>query len=500
MIFIDIQPDSLSPRGKQIARLEPARLLELGFMMSLLEKSANRFNTSSSQHQVSDLPPFVAYFRQFLLDMLSVVPYESILCAVAHCRNKSTADLCTRMIKKLSIQFPFSLAMYASSFVAAFKIQHRKSGEASMTEFFDQLPFEDCAYFIWLKAKYLKGTSSKAAVTSFSEEIFTDPYIFISLHLLDEDALYLRNLVQRSLEQVETLSEVRAVSNKSATDLYSWSNAGSSSSKQGAKTLKSPISVLSEGRDMLHPKTDISTLHKPDRRPRTYDETMKALDNARGGQFDLCIGILCGFMYQHVRVPFTELNPMTFWKSLRHHIAPYSDVFKNDSEFWTSILKRCQRAITKGSQVAEHTYDAKLKFLVNNIDPETKGHTTPTASEHSMYTFEKKLKELCWERGITKDKPVDRVVHNWKAYFEHENCPMAKIASAHRSLISRWIKWSLMIHELRLTLENHITIAIPGLVNSGKTQLIRSLFGLDVSVQRLLCCYRVYSNRTQVKK
>ena len=452
-------------------------------MMSLLEKSADRFN-NSTQVKTSDLPPFVTYFKQFLLDMLSVVPYESILCAVAHCHNKRTADLCTRMIKKLDIQFPFSLTTYASSFVAAFKIQHRKSGEASMAEFFNQLPFEDCAYFIWLKAKYLKGTSSKTAVASFSEEVFTDPYIFVSLELLDDGALYLRKLVQQSLEQVNTLSEVRAVSNKSATDLYSWSN---SSSKQGARTLKSPISVLIEGRGILHPKKDMSTPHKSDTRPRSYDETMRVLDNARGGQIDLCTGVLCGFMYQHVRVPFTEFNPMTFWKSLRHRIAPYSDVFKNDSEFWTSILKRCQRAITKGSQVAEHTYDAKLKFLVNNIDPETKGHTTPTASEYSMYTFEKKLKELCSERGITKDKPIDRIVHAWNAHFERENCPMAKVASTHRSLVSRWIKWSLMIHELRLTLEKHITIAIPGLVNSGKTQLIRSLFGLDVSIHvRLL--------------
>ena len=451
-------------------------------MMSLLEKSANRFN-STSQLQPTDLPPFVTYFKQFLLEMLTVVPYESILCAVAHCRNKRTADLCTRMIKRLHMEFPFSLTTYASSFVAAFKAQHRKSGDASMAEFFNQLPFEDCAYFIWLKAKYMKGTTSSAAVASFSDEIFTDPYIFVSLGLLDDDALYLRQIVQQSLKQVNTLSEVRAVSNKSATDLYSWSSVGSSSSKQEVRSLKSPISVLIEGREVLHPKNDTSIPHKSGLRLRSYDETMKVLNNARGGQFDLGIGVLCGFMYQHVRVPFTDFNPMTFWKSLRHHIAPYSDVFKNDSEFWTSILKRCQRAIAKGSQVAENTYDAKLKFLVNNIDPETKGHTTPTASEYSMYTFEKKLKELCLERGITKDRVIDRIVLAWKTHFECGDCPMAKVALTHRSLISRWIKWSLMIHELRLTLEKHITIAIPGLVNSGKTQLIRSLFGLDVSTQ-----------------
>ena len=479
-----MQPDSLSPRGKQIASLEPGRLLELAFMMSLLEKSANRFNSLSKQRP-NDLPPFVSYFKQFLLDMLSVVPYESILCAVAHSRNKRTAKRCTNMIKKLDIQFPFSLTTYASSFVAAFKIQHQKSGEASMADFFGQLPFEDCAYFIWLKAKYMR-----AAVASFSENVFTDPYIFVSLNLLDDDALYLRKLVQQSLGQVNTLSEVRAVSNKSATDLYS---AGSGSSKQGGRNLKSPILVLIEGRGVLHPKDDSSTPQKLDSGPRSYVETMKVLDNARGGgNFDVCVGVLCGFMYQHVRVPFTESNPMTFWKSLRYRIAPYSDVFKNDSDFWTALLTRCQRAITKGSQVAEHTYDAKLKFLVNNIDPETKGHTTPTASEYSMYTFEKKLKELCSDRGITKDNAIERIVLAWTEHFKYEDCPMAKVASTHRSLIARWIKWSLMIHELRLTLEKHITIAIPGLVNSGKTQLIRSLFGLDVSLGMKVYCIADY--------
>ena len=411
--------------------------------------------------------------------MLTVVPYESIMCAVAHCRDKRTAELCTRMIKRLRIEFPFSITTYASSFVAAFKIQHQKSMKASIAEFFDHLPFEDCAYFIWLKAKYMKG-SSKAAVASFSEEIFTDPYIFAALDLLSDDALYLRLMIQRSLDQVKSLSEVMAVSSFSAADLYSWSSAGT---EQETKSLKSPVSVLVEGREVLHPRNDTSSPHKSDSRLRSYDETMRVLENARGGQFDLCIGVLCGFMYQHVRVPFIEFNPMTFWKSLRHHIAPYSDVFKNDSEFWTSILKRCQRAIAKGSQVAEHSYDAKLKFLVNNIDPETKGHTTPTASEYSMYTFEKKLKELCSSRKITKDTPIDRIILAWKTHFEKEACPMAKVASSHRSLISRWMKWSLMIHELRLTLEKHITIAIPGLVNSGKTQLIRSLFGLDVSAR-----------------
>ena len=102
-----------------------------------------------------------------------------------------------------------------------------------------------------------------------------------------------------------------------------------------------------------------------------------------------------------------------------------------------------------------------------------------------MYTLEKNLKELCLKRQITKETSVERMVCAWKSLFEH--CPMVNVASSHHALICRWIKWSLMIHELRLVLEKHITIAIPGLVNSGKTQLIRSLFGLDVSLTIIVC-------------
>lgn len=452
-------------------------------MMTLLERSPIRFSRSTGDLH-TESPPFFNYFKQFLHELVSVVPFESILCAIAHCNNRRTAELCTRIIKKLEVDFQFSLTTYASLFVAAFKVQHQnKSIEASIADFLDQQPFEDCAYFMWLKAKYQKNTSTKAAVNSFSDEVFTDPYIFGSQELLCSEALYLQKVVQCSLKQVNSLSEVNAVSNKSAADLYKWSRVDSSlKSKQGLRSLKSPISIIVEGREILHQSNDTTPLQQCEEvvsKHTSYEEMMEVLHNARGGHFDLCIGVLCGFMYQHVRVPFTEFNPMTLWKSLYHKIAPYSDAFKNDSDFWTSILKRCQRAISKGSQAVERTYAAKLKFLVTNIDPESKANSTPTSSEYSMYTLEKKLEELCSERGIVREKPIDRIVHAWKSYFK--DCPLANVASSHQSLITQWIKWSLLIHELRLTLERHITIAIPGLVNSGKTQLIRSLFGLDVS-------------------
>jgi hypothetical protein len=482
-----LQLNKLSPGCRKLAKFEPDDLLEFAFMMSLLERRPHRSSSPSSQPtHLSQSTPFFDSFKKFLRDIAEVVPYESILCTIAQCHDKKVVERDLRILKKLGFEFPFSLSMYASSFVTIFKIQHETSVEAS---FLKQQPLEDFAYFMWSKAKYMKGTSTKPGVDSFSAEVFTDSYMFGSQDILSDDSLHLQKMVQSSLRSINSLSEVEAISSKPASHLYKPSGAApvaSSVPSQEPKCLNSPIAVLISGREALHRNSDNSAVRLYEEmtsQPQSYDETMKVLKNARRVHFDFCTRVLCGFMHQHVRVPFTEVNPMTFWKHLRYQIAPYSDILKDDSEFWTSLLKRCQRAITKGSQVVERTYNSKLEFLITNIVPEadSEAHPTATSTEYSTYMLEKKLKAICSERNIGEQTSVDKMVLEWQKNFR--GCPMANIAPSHRSLISRWIKWSLTVHELRLLLENHITIAITGLVNSGKTQLIRSLFGFDVRMQ-----------------
>ena len=472
------QLDRLSPRSRQLAKLEPEVILEFAFTMSLLETCPNRLNCSGSQPGESS---FFKFFEKYLRDIASVVPYESILCTVAQCNNKQVVERCMRTVKELKAEFPFSLMMYTSLFVHTFKIQHREQKWTSTgPNFFDQQPFEVCAYFTWSKAKYTaKGIPSKAAVESFSKEVFADPYIFRSQDPHSEELLYLRKMVQDSLKQVNSLSEVEAISSKSAADLYNMNyyNTGpSSTSEKESVSLQSPIEVLKDGRETLHRNIDKSALISE---PHSNEEAMKIIKQIRKIHIDFCIRVLCGFVYQHVQVPFTEANPMTYWKHLRYKIAPYSDILKDDSIFWVSLLNRCQRAIAKGSQVAERTYNSKLKFLVSNIVPESEAHTAITSTEYSVYMLEKKLEKVCSEREIKKETSIDQMIHEWQTFFK--GCPLENVADSHRSLVSRWIKWSLMVQELRLMLENHITIAITGLVNSGKTQLIRSLFAFDVS-------------------
>jgi hypothetical protein len=441
--------------------------------MSLLERCPNRLNFTGSQ---PDKSPFFKEFEAYLRNIASVVPYESILCTVAHCNNKQVVQRCMSVIKSLKAKFPFSLMMYSSLFVHTFKIQHQDQGEM-LTVLFDELPFEVCAYFSWSKAKYTARnmTSSKAAVESFSKEIFAEEYIFRSQ---DPNKESLKEMVQDSLQQVDGLLEVEAVSSKTAADLYDMNYYDAGPSSKNELSVESPIEMLINERKTLHGVQNIneSALGETTSESEPYSkEVMKSIKHFHKIHIDFCTRVLCGFVYPQVQVPFTEVNPMTFWSHLHFRIAPYFELLEDDSKHWPSLLKRCERVIAKGSKLTERTYHGKLKFLVCNADPNTKALTD---IEYSMYMLEKELKKISEQKAIS-EKSIKQMVHDWQDIFK--DCPMANVVPSHRSLISQWIKWSLMIHELRLTLENHITIVVTGMANSGKTQLLRSLFGFDVS-------------------
>jgi hypothetical protein len=452
--------------------MEPEVILKRAFTMSLLEICPNRLNCPGSQPGES---PFFKYFEGYLRDIASVVPYESILCTVAHCNNQQVVKRCMSVIKGLQAKFPFSLMMYASLFVHTFKILHQGQGEA-LIELFDELPFEVCAYFSWSKAKYTaKNISSKAAVDSFSKGMFAEEYMF------RPDKESLKEMVQDSLQQVDGLLEVDAVSRKTAADLYDMKYSDAGPSSKSELSVESPIDVLINRRKELHQVQNIDesalgeTTSESEPYSRSKEEIVKIIKHFHKIHIDFCTRVLCGFVYPQVQVPFTEVNPMTFWSHLHFRIAPYFELLEDDSKHWPSLLKRCERVIAKGSKLTERTYHGKLKFLVCNADPNTKALTD---IEYSMYMLEKELKKISEQKAI-REKSIEQMVHNWQDIFKE--CPMANVVPSHRRLISRWIKWSLMIHELRLTLENHITIVVTGMANSGKTQLLRSLFGFDVS-------------------
>ena len=490
-------------------------------MMALLEKQQKRIDQSSDVQ--GEFSPLFAFIKRFLHQIATVVPYESILCTIAYGNHKDTILRCINLIKNLNVEFPFSLTMYASVVVALVRL-HGSDLElpADVSH-----PLEDYAYYAWLTTKLMDtrmrnlhaslqpdNQSEKQALQPIgigpvnfshfsqlsSSLLLANPLFNIDESKGDEYLTYLQEMAQEALKQ-QNVSQASAISDKSAVDLYKF--------QRDNLSLKSPIQALVQGREKLHKLSSCDGRGTSIRGANS--EMITVLKNARGGQFDLCIGVTCGFMYQNVRVPFTEENPVTIWKTFRLAFGSIWDMIISSNsppKAIYSMTKRCEKLISKGTDIAKSMYDGKLKFLISHIDPAVSAHAAQSSDEYSIYTSERKLKDLCSKRRITAETAIDDIVSTWRSHFEHDTSeldgqkrnqkkkeastyyPLLDVAKSHRTLIARWIKWSLMVNDLRSKLEQYTTIAVAGLVNSGKTQLMRNLFGLDVS--RCLCPHFTY--------
>ena len=100
------------------------------------------------------------------------------------------------------------------------------------------------------------------------------------------------------------------------------------------------------------------------------------------------------------------------------------------------------------------------------------------SAQYVSYSLERQLNELCRECGITVDTPVEEICQKWGEFFKERI--LSLIPRPYHSLIARWIRWMLAVYELRETLASYTTIATIGLLNSGKSTLVNSLFGQKV--------------------
>ena len=82
------------------------------------------------------------------------------------------------------------------------------------------------------------------------------------------------------------------------------------------------------------------------------------------------------------------------------------------------------------------------------------------------------------EHWIDESTPLKHIEVNWDTLFK--GVAMVNLVHSHRRLIARWLKFSLVIHKLRAALSYHATVGIVGLVNSGKSILVKELFNIKV--------------------
>ena len=104
--------------------------------------------------------------------------------------------------------------------------------------------------------------------------------------------------------------------------------------------------------------------------------------------------------------------------------------------------------------------------------------TVTCNTQRVSYSLERQLVELCRERNINAETSLSTITGKWSVLFK--GYTLSLVHHRCRLLIARWLKWALMIHNLREELAKYTAVGVVGLVNSGKSKLVNTLFGIEV--------------------
>ena len=125
---------------------------------------------------------------------------------------------------------------------------------------------------------------------------------------------------------------------------------------------------------------------------------------------------------------------------------------------------------------ANSMYAAKLQFLLHGIKK-----TVSCSTQYISYSLEH---QLCSNLRFDKSISIRKLIENWDKIFEGD--ALSLVAKTHQPLIARWLKWAVLVHDLREALASYTCVGVIGLINSGKSQLVRALFKVEVYIVCLL--------------
>jgi len=214
---------------------------------------------------------------------------------------------------------------------------------------------------------------------------------------------------------------------------------------------------------------------------------LKNVNEIRQGDLAICTSLLGGFMEQQ------EIDiPLVKSRSDRSEALSLSG--KASVGVWAlssldysaiqPILARCHgkqllvkienyvkaifSAKAMASEANDNQYAAKLQFIVQGVRK-----TVTCNTQYISYSLERQLSELCEDRKIDTHFSLDKLAGQWGVLFK-DNI-LSLVAISHRPLIARWLKWALMVHNLREELAKYTAVGVVGLVNSGKSRLVNTL-------------------------
>ena len=259
-----------------------------------------------------------------------------------------------------------------------------------------------------------------------------------------------------------------------------------------ATALQSPDKVLKEAREKLAAFVEEGQEDSESDAKASNECMLELVKEIQECDLKICAALLGAFMEQRIHIPLLE-SPVDTAKIISSRKAPvavgvwalfsmnYFDLQQRLSQMrGNSLLVEIaeyiggvisQKEDYKLPEISDRNYAGKLQFLLQGIKK-----TVSCSSQYISYSLEH---QLCNNLKFEKSIPVKELIDTWDEVFKGD--ALSLVAKSHRPLIARWLKWAVLVHDLREALAKYTCIGVIGLVNSGKSQLVSTLFKIQVS-------------------
>ena len=445
----------------------------------------------------------VTVIKEFLDKVVNVVPLESVGYAIAY-GNDHVALQCVNVVDDLFVELPSSHLMNDGFIKATGRVTsgmsvkiHNELARQVFGKPVSQSQYCDVKYTFNMEDRTMTITvnlfdkeeilTCTCSLDELEKEYVITPYIDLSQLSIVKSINSLQRKVSYKFRRSGTGSSVICGLNISS--LYGLSN----------KQLKSPIETLQLGKEKLASLFEITSNNLAS----SVSSFAMCLDNSlmletvndiRQKELAICTSLLAGFMEQHeIVIPLMKSekdHSKVLELSARASVGVWA-LSSLDFEHIQPILKQCRgeqllvkiedyiKGIVEAKAMSptpdDTQYAAKLQFIVQGAEK-----TVTCNSQYISYSLERQLADICSERKITEEIPLEKLVLQWEQLFEKNI--LSLVAKSHRPLIARWLKWALMVHNLREELAKYTAVGVVGLVNSGKSRLITTLFGIQVII------------------
>jgi len=217
----------------------------------------------------------------------------------------------------------------------------------------------------------------------------------------------------------------------------------------------------------------------------------------REDNLKICAALLGSFMEQQIHIPLLD-SPMDTAKVLSSRSAPVAvgvwalfsmshldlqrmlsstqgnSLTVEIADYIAGIFDpKLKHPETKHTKQSDSKYAGKLQFMLQGIKK-----TVSCSTQYISYSLERQLCNNPKVNESIKSIKVQGLIDDWDKIFKGD--ALSLVAKSHRPLIARWMKWAILVHDLREALASYMCVGVIGLINSGKSQLVNTLFKVQV--------------------